>query len=44
MFIENKLFVELWGERALFTRPELKAERQFTGIQDASMSLIAYIC
>lgn len=27
MFIENKLFVELWGERALFTRPELKAER-----------------
>ncbi|MDD5852110.1 MAG: type I-C CRISPR-associated protein Cas5c [Galactobacillus timonensis] len=27
MFIENKLFVEIWGDRALFTRPELKAER-----------------
>lgn len=25
--LENKLFVELWGSRALFTRPEMKVER-----------------
>ncbi|MDD6559974.1 MAG: type I-C CRISPR-associated protein Cas5c [Lactimicrobium massiliense] len=27
MYIENKLFIELWGDRACFTRPELKVER-----------------
>ena len=27
MSIENRLYVELWGNNALFTRPEMKVER-----------------